>query len=82
MKLVTFFLDTKRSGKITQNYRSDYVDVDESTKLLNELFSPFESMDKHPNVSVRNNNIWAQNNSKNKDVVKIYVSFHNNTFLP
>ena len=48
-----FSLDTKRSGKISQNYRSDYVDDDESTKLLNELLSPFESIDKRPNISVR-----------------------------
>ena len=53
IRIQPYFVDPKRSGKISQNYRSDSVEVDESTKLLNELLSPFESIDKRPNISVR-----------------------------
>ena len=52
-----YVLDPKRSGKISQSYRSDNdrsdnVDVDESTKLINDLLRPFESVGKQPNLSV------------------------------
>ena len=53
----SYFADPKRSGKISQNYKLDSVEVDKTTKLLNELLSPFETIDKRQNIPVRVNDI-------------------------